>query len=160
MIKILDKIEINFLKLYYFDIQNSIKWQNFTKCKQASLQYKDDENPDVSGLGKGNGTDLMYRNINENYKNTIFEELIIKYNLTRTRLMLVEPWSCYSMHRDTTPRIHIPIITNPECYFVFKSGKIEHLSEGFVYWVDTTKFHTFINCSDKQRIHLVASVEI
>jgi len=160
MIKTLESFDIQKLMEYYSLINSQIYWVNYDKCKQSSLQYKDNEDSKISGLGKGNGKDLQYDNLNPFYKNTIFEEVINKYNLKRTRLMLVEPWSCYSMHRDTSPRVHIPLITNPECYFVFKdSGLVQHLPIGNVYWVDTTKHHTFINCSAEQRLHLMGSVE-
>lgn len=152
--------DVDFGELYscYTSIEKNIKWINHGKCKQASLQFKDGEDLFFSGLGKGDGSDLEYRNMNPFYVNTIFERLILKFDLRRTRIMLVEPWSCYSMHCDTTPRIHIPIITNKECYFVYKHGLIEHLSVGNVYWVDTTKMHTFINCSPHHRVHLMGSV--
>jgi hypothetical protein len=159
MIKIINSIDVTQLLAAYDSFKDNIKWVDYGKCKQASLQYKTNENPYISGLGKGDGTDLEYVNLNENYKNTFFENLIIQYNLKRTRFMMVEPWSCYSIHADTTPRIHIPIITNSECYFLFKNGHLEHLPVGQVYLVDTTKEHTFINCSNRQRLHLMGSVE-
>ena len=73
--------------------------------------------------------------------------------------MWIGPYACYSIHKDDTPRIHVPIITNPECYFVFKQGLLSHLPAGSVYWVDTTKFHTFMNCSDTPRLHIVGIVK-
>jgi hypothetical protein len=63
------------------------------------------------------------------------------------------------MHYDKNPRIHIPLLTNPECYFVFKNGMIQHLEVGSSYWVDTRLHHTFINCSAQKRLHLVGVVE-
>jgi len=159
MFKIIDKVDIDDILSYYKSIEDRILWTNYTKGKQASVQYKTGEDPATSGLGKGNNTDLEYTHLNEFYKSSIFESLIHKYKLKRTRLMLVEPWACYSMHRDSTPRIHIPIITNPETYFVFKIGFITHLPAGNAYWVDTTKLHTFMNCSNEIRVHLMGSVE-
>ena len=73
--------------------------------------------------------------------------------------MWIYPWSCYSVHKDLTPRIHIPIITNPQNFIVFKYSPMEHLSLGNVYWVDTTQYHTAINGSDDARLHLVGIVE-
>ena len=160
MIKILATIDIQPLVDYYESMADKVYWLDSNKCKQTSLQYKTGEDPKHSGLGRGNGTDNQYVNLNTFYSNSICEELINKFSLCRTRLMLLEPWSCYSMHRDSSPRIHIPIITNPECYFVFKEdGLVQHISIGNVYWVDTTKFHTFVNCSPHRRIHLMGSVE-
>ena len=67
--------------------------------------------------------------------------------------------SCYSMHRDQTPRLHIPLVTNPQCYIVFQKGQVEHLTTGSVYWVDTRLEHTAMNGSDVDRLHLVGSIE-
>ena len=54
--------------------------------------------------------------INE-YKDTyfkeVFETLSSKYKLGRVRILLKEPRSTLSWHRDPEPRLHIPIITNP-----------------------------------------------
>ena len=72
--------------------------------------------------------------------------------------MWLSPMTCYSIHKDSTPRIHIPMITNPECYFVFKAGIIQHMPAGAVYWTNTVNLHTFMNCSDKPRLHLIGVV--
>jgi hypothetical protein len=63
------------------------------------------------------------------------------------------------MHKDETPRIHIPLITNLECYFVFRTGAIINLKQDYVWWVDTRRIHTFMNCSSVPRLHLVGVVE-
>jgi hypothetical protein len=159
MIKILEKINIPKLLKSYFLLQNNIVWTEQFKCKQAGLQYKADEDCWKSAVGKRRDDESLYTNLNPYFKDSFFEELIQKFNLKRTRLMIVEPWCCYSMHKDDHPRIHIPIITNPGCYFVFKEGIVEHLALGKIFWVDTRKYHTFMNCSDKSRLHLVGVVE-
>lgn len=76
----------------------------------------------------------------------------------RARLMLVKPKTCYSIHKDPLPRIHIPVVTDPNCLMYFPEQKImEHLpANGSSYFVNTKEKHTFINCSDIDRIHLVA----
>jgi hypothetical protein len=33
-----------------------------------------------------------------------------------------------------------------------------HLTMGNVWWVDTTKWHTAMNCSEKDRFHLIIEV--
>lgn len=63
------------------------------------------------------------------------------------------------MHKDESPRIHIPLISNPECYFVFQQSIVTHLSVGQVWWVDTRHRHTFMNASTQDRLHLVGAVE-
>lgn len=98
------------------------------------------------------------------YINSIMEEL----NLSKTRLMVLEQRECYSWHRDFYPRVHIPIITDPEkCFMVVQSkfdpndnGEIIRMpADGNYYFVDTTKHHTAINGSGtvKRRLHIVGS---
>jgi hypothetical protein len=160
MIKLLEKIDHQLILDTFDAIEKSIVWTEYGhKGKQTGLQYKDNEDPWTSAVGKGTGSDPNYTNINPAFKDTVFEEYINKYKLLRTRLMWVNPYACYSMHKDDTPRIHIPLITNPECYFVFQKGIISNLKQGSVWWVDTRMFHTFMNCSDYPRLHLVGVVE-
>jgi hypothetical protein len=146
------------------------------KGKQTGLQYKLESDPwtgawtgnntDENGkewtkeswqnaVGRNKGMELTYDQLNPFFKDTIFEKLINRYKMYRTRLMWISKMSCYSIHTDSTPRIHVPIITNPQCFFVFREGIVQHLSAGSVYRVNTTKPHTFMNCSDTPRLHLI-----
>jgi hypothetical protein len=160
MIKLIDTINVENILTQYQQLENTIQWTDYGhKGRQAGLQYVINEDPWTSAVGRSHGSEFEHTNLNPFFKDTIFEEMIDKYKLFRTRLMWVSPYACYSMHRDQTPRIHIPLITNPECYFVFKEGLISHIPAGNVNWVDTTKFHTFMNCSNSLRLHLVGVVE-
>lgn len=160
MITILGNVNEQEILNAYNSIEENIQWTSYGhKGRQAGLQFKDNEDVWSSAVGRSNGQELSYVNLNPFFKDTIFEEVINRYNLTRTRLMWVNPYACYSMHQDDTPRIHIPLITNPECYFVFRKGKIIHLTKKIVWWVDTREMHTFMNCSDQPRLHLVGVVE-
>jgi hypothetical protein len=160
MIKLLSHIDVQPLIDEYRQLEKDIQWTDYGhKGKQTSLQNKTDDDPWTSAVGKNRGKELDYTNLNPFFKDTIFEEIINKYKLLKTRLMWIGPYACYSVHKDDTPRIHVPIITNLECYFVFKQGLISHLPAGSVYWVDTTKLHTFMNCSDTPRLHIVGIVE-
>ena len=160
MIKLLESVKIDPLLESYYKLEPLIQWTEYgVKSKQAGLQYREGEDPWDSAVGKSRGFELTYNTLNPLFKDTIFETLIARYNLKRARFLWVYPWACYSMHRDTTPRIHIPLITNIECYFVFKESGVSHMPAGGTYWVDTRKRHTFMNCSDKLRLHLVGVVE-
>ena len=141
------------------EIEKDIIWTEYTQGKQTGLQYKADEDAWTSAVGKSSGKELEYTELNPFFKETVFENIIKKYNLKRTRLMWINPKSCYSLHTDETPRIHIPLITNPECYFLFKPGLMHHLPANSVWWVNTKLSHTFLNCSDAPRLHLVGVVE-
>jgi hypothetical protein len=61
--------------------------------------------------------EAAYSEFIDDYKNTYFKEvfdaLSSKYKLGRVRILLKEPRSTLSWHRDPEPRLHIPIITNP-----------------------------------------------
>jgi hypothetical protein len=160
LVKNLHSINADKILTAYQSLEKGIKWATSGhKGKQVGLQYAEGEDYWSSATGKHTGADeKLYSHINPYFKDTIFEEIIKEYNLFRTRLMWVEPFVCYSMHTDSTPRLHIPLITNPECYFVFKIGKIEHLAKDSVYIVDTRWPHTFVNCSEEKRLHLVGIV--
>lgn len=79
----------------------------------------------------------------------------------RTRIMLTRSKTCYSIHRDYSPRLHLPIITNTQCNFVFADpARLIHMpADGRTYWVDTRIKHTFMNGSLDPRLHLVMIVE-
>ena len=132
MIKILSSYNIEPLLISYNKLEKDIVWTDYNGKKQSGLQFKENEDPWASAVGKSRGNEFKYTNLNPYFKDTIFEEVIIKYQLLRTRLMWLSPNTVYSMHKDTTPRIHIPMITNPECYFVFKIGIIQHMPVGSV----------------------------
>ena len=63
-----------------------------------------------------------YTELVSDFKNTYFEEvykiLNSKFKLGRVRLLLKEPRSTLSWHKDPEPRLHVPIITNPGCKMV------------------------------------------
>lgn len=96
----------------------------------------------------------------ENYfKYTMFDTPLLnsyieKYGLRRTRLMNSHPKSTLSMHQDLTKRIHIPLISNPDCLMII-DGQTYFLEPGNVYLTDTTYKHTAINASNMMRLHLV-----
>lgn len=79
----------------------------------------------------------------------------------RTRLMLAKPKSCYSIHKDFTPRLHLPLITNDQCHFLFTDPeRLIHMpADGKTYWIDTRVSHTFLNGSIFDRYHLVMIVK-
>jgi hypothetical protein len=156
MITIIDSLDIAPILKEYFQLEKSIAWTEYQqKGKQTGLQYKPGEDPFSSSVGKRKDGDSLYREINPLFIGTIFESLLIKYKCTRSRLMWINPMSCYSMHKDETYRIQIPLITNPDCYFLFKHSTPIHLTSGYVYHADTRNIHTFINCSEYPRLHFV-----
>ena len=156
---IIEPIDVGPILINFAKINKEISWTESNQGKQTGIQYKPGEDPWTSAVGKSSGGELQYTELNPFFKDTIFETVIKKYNLKRTRLMWVNPKSCYSLHSDETPRIHIPLVTNPECYFLFNPNGLIHLPVGSVWWVDTRLQHTFLNCSNQSRLHLVGIVE-
>ena len=85
------------------------------------------------------------------YTNSVLKDL----GMYRSIVMIMKPKQCYSYHVDPTPRVHIPLITNPDCFFVIEDEVKRIPADGNHYYVDTTKKHTFVNASFEQRIHIV-----
>ena len=85
--------------------------------------------------------------------NRIFE----KYGMVRTRIMQSDPKSCLTLHHDLTKRIHIPLITNDQCFMMIEDN-VYYLKPGNVYLTNTTLKHTAVNASKSSRIHIVGCV--
>lgn len=98
---------------------------------------------------------------NEKFKNTVFAEiynmLTERYTVGRVRLMQSKPKTCLSWHKDTSPRIHLPIKTNPGCQMVIEN-QVQHMPAGTWWLTNTLLPHTAFNASTESRIHLVAVV--
>ena len=96
------------------------------------------------------------------YDNTYFKEvfdvLSSKYKLGRVRILLKEPRSTLSWHRDPEPRLHIPIITNPGGLMVIDNVAKHMPADGSVWITNNTKYHNAFNGGEENRIHLVACV--
>ena len=103
-----------------------------------------------------------YTELVPEFHNTYFEEVynILKRNfkLGRVRILLKEPRSTLSWHRDPEPRLHIPIITNPGCRMVIEDFAHHMPADGTVTITNNTKYHNFFNGGEQDRIHLVACV--
>ena len=159
--KQIDSIDSKSLLDFYENIETKLTWlDDNTKSKQSGLQYLPIPEVDqfLCGTGKTQYPDSVFTRIIDLYKNTICENIIQKYKLTRTRWMWVYPYSCYSIHHDFAARIHIPLITNSSNLFLFPDQNLTfNLELNKVYWVDTTKRHTFMNCSSEFRLHLVGA---
>ena len=99
-----------------------------------------------------------YTILNEVYEGTVFADMIHDVNGERARIMEMNAYTTYSVHKDNSPRYHMAIITNPNAYFIFPTlNQIMHIpADGFLYEVDTTILHSFVNCGP-DRTHLVIS---
>ncbi len=83
-------------------------------------------------------------------------KFILQEELYRTRIMKLKPKECYSWHRDRTTRAHLVIETTENCFMLIDKDVMHIPANGKPYLLDTTKFHTAMNCTlDFDRIHLV-----
>ena len=103
-----------------------------------------------------------YSEFIQDYDNTYFREvfdvLSSKFKFGRVRILLIEPRSTLSWHRDPEPRLHIPIITNPGCLMVIDNVAKHMEADGSVWITNNTKYHNAFNGGEENRIHLVACV--
>ena len=61
------------------------------------------------------------------------------------RLLLKEPRSTLSWHRDPEPRLHIPIYTNPGAIMVVDNVAKHMPADGSVWITNNTKYHNAFN---------------
>ncbi len=121
--------------------------------------------PDSTGIEVSRDVNVVesrYTEFVKDFKHTyfkeVFDELKKHYKLGRVRLLLKEPRSTLSWHRDPEPRLHIPIVTNPGCLMVIDK-KAQHMpADGSVWVTNNLKYHNAFNGGEENRVHLVACV--
>lgn len=113
-----------------------------------------------------------YSTVNRALEGTYIEECVKRHSkYYRWRILRLRPRHTYSVHTDNLNehtqnlRLHIPVVTNPECYMCFfesplRSGEsqqvhFEHLEAGNSYVTNTTGLHTAVNYGLEDRYHLV-----
>ena len=106
--------------------------------------------------------EAAYTEFVEDLKDTYFKEvydvLSKKFKLGRVRILLKEPRSTLSWHRDPEPRLHIPIITNPGSIMVIDEVAKHLPADGSVWITNNKKYHNAFNGGEEERVHLVACV--
>ena len=102
----------------------------------------------------------LYTEFVKDFENTyfkkVYEILSSKFKLGRVRILLKEPRSTLSWHRDPEPRLHIPIITNPGCMMVIENTAKHLPANGSVFITNNVKYHNAFNGGEENRVHLVA----
>ena len=106
--------------------------------------------------------ETLYTEFVEDFKNTyfkeVYKELSKRFKLGRVRLLLKEPRSTLSWHRDPEPRLHIPIYTNPGAIMVIDKAAQHMPADGSVWVTNNLKYHNAFNGGEENRVHLVACV--
>ena len=131
---------------------NNIRGIYWTKPDSTGVEVQRE-----SKIDEGKYTEFV-----DEFKNTYFKEvydqLTKKFKLGRMRLLLKEPRSTLSWHRDPEPRLHIPIFTNPGAIMVVDQVAKHMPADGSVWVTNNTKYHNAFNGGEENRIHLVACV--
>jgi len=96
------------------------------------------------------------KDLEDTYFKEVYDTLSKKFKLGRVRILLKEPRSTLSWHRDPEPRLHIPIITNLGCMMVIENVAKHLPADGSVYITNNVKYHNAFNGGEENRIHLVA----
>jgi len=105
-------------------------------------------------------SESSYTEFVKDYEDTYFKEvydtLSKKFKLGRVRILLKEPRSTLSWHRDPEPRLHIPIITNLGCRMVIEDVAKHLPADGSAWITNNIKYHNAFNGGEENRVHLVA----
>ena len=96
------------------------------------------------------------KDLEDTYFKEVYDTLSKKFKLGRVRILLKEPRSTLSWHRDPEPRLHIPIITNPGCIMVIENVAKHLPADGSAYITNNVKYHNAYNGGEENRVHLVA----
>ena len=131
---------------------NNIRGRYWTIADETGKEVSRDVSIDES----------KYTELVPEFKQTYFEEvyrvLSKRFKLGRVRLLLKEPRSTLSWHKDPECRLHVPIITNKGCSMVIENVAKHLPADGKVWITNNTKYHNFFNGGEQARVHLVACV--
>ncbi len=137
--------------------ENSIKGNNI---RGKYWTIADDTGKEVSrdiDIDESKYTQLVPE-FEKTYFKEVYETLSKRFKLGRVRLLLKEPRSTLSWHKDPECRLHVPIITNKGCSMVIENVAKHLPADGNVWITNNTKYHNFFNGGEQARIHLVACV--
>ena len=131
---------------------NNIRGKYWTIADETGKEVSRDVDIDES----------KYTQLVPEFENTYFKEvydtLSKRFKLGRVRLLLKEPRSTLSWHKDPECRLHVPIITNKGCSMVIENVAKHLPADGKVWITNNTKYHNFFNGGEQSRVHLVACV--
>ena len=131
---------------------NNIRGRYWTIADETGREVARDINIDESQYTQ------LIPEFEKTYFKEVYETLNKRFKLGRVRLLLKEPRSTLSWHKDPECRLHIPIITNKGCSMVIENVAKHLPANGKVWITNNTKYHNFFNGGEQARIHLVACV--
>ena len=84
-------------------------------------------------------------------------------NPRRARIIKLSANSSTVWHQDGSKifyqcRLHIPLVTNEECFFETEDGRYHMRADGSIYFVHINRVHRVVNFGDKDRLHFLAHI--
>ena len=159
---------------FHYDLETvRAEWRELSKRvqwyqdSQTCLQYSaNDRDKWTDGCGSikrwPHLTEQDFRITNPLYHDTIFEDIMSDLDVCRSRIMMLPKNKCYSIHADRTHRFHLALDTHEDALFLFRdrdtrtNARLLHIpANGYVYFVNTTKLHSFMNAGGPNRTHMV-----
>ena len=142
---------------YHFDV------------KKLTKEFEDFLQPFISDVEDGRNSVIVQRKFhlmkNSLYNFNEFENIpytketidivsnIFTFDSINYRYIM--PNTAYNWHFDTGGNcLHIPLITNEGCWFVYSNRSFSMPSDGSLYTVNNSKPHTFVNAGKEPRLHL------
>ena len=118
---------------------NKIRGKYWTIADESGKEVSRDVDIDESKYTK------LLPEFEKTYFKEVYETLSKKFKLGRVRLLLKEPRSTLSWHKDPECRLHVPIITNQGCSMVIENVAKHLPADGKVWITNNTKYHNFFN---------------
>jgi len=128
----------------------NVKGIYWTKPDSSGKEYRR-----AKKINESNYTQFV-KDLEHTYFKEVYDRLSKKFKLGRVRILLKEPRSTLSWHRDPEPRLHIPIITNPGCLMVIENVAKHLPADGSAWITNNIKYHNAFNGGEEDRVHLVA----
>lgn len=162
-------IDIDKLRLEMETLHDHMPWFDFTEADDSDLEVghawreATTLRSEEKYKGATRGARARLRDMNWKYrKGSYHQELKEQYNTIGGVYTKVEPRSCYAWHTDKCIGFQIPVISNPDCFFMFKLDDNKsyhfHPEPGKAYLINNRVTHTFMNGGDLPRYYLLQIV--
>ncbi len=104
---------------------------------------------------------LNWKTFTENmsYTRSIIDSLKTHMPFNSVYYRYVHSNTCYHWHKDEMQTcLHIPLVTNQGCKFVYDDKVFSMPADGSVYMVNNGKFHSFMNSGSESRLHITMDI--
>ena len=176
------------LQLDYLELNEKVKWFKPSNpmnadqiCLNAAPGYTDDVSFGAGYFADKGESDFFIRHTPEGdvripmksnsvydwelcdafvgtYFEDVYKAMKEKYSIGRVRLLKSKVRTCMNWHIDPIPRIHYPIETDVSCFMIIED-ETYHLPIHKWTLARTDKgYHTALNASQIERIHLVGDI--